>query len=154
VHATALLGSGDTIDGHPILDDAFIERMQQVATRIPPSLLAGKAKDPRIRYLAQAFTPGDDPGLSEGWFEDPAAALAFGCAVDDDASVACATADGIPELTVDAGLAADPTGLGGASLSTYGGVPVDDPAPGWRCSRLGVAIGAPAFEPDRCDRTG
>jgi hypothetical protein len=154
VHATALLGSGDTIDGHPILDNAFIERMQQVATLIPPTVLADKAKDPRVRYLAQAFTPGDDPGLTEGWFEDPAAALAFGCAVEDDASPACVNADGNPELGVDSGLAADPPGLGGDSLSTYGGVPSDDLAPGWRCSRLGVAIGAPVFEPDRCDRTG
>jgi hypothetical protein len=117
-------------------------------------VLAGQARDPRVRYLAQAFTPGDDPGLTEGWFEDPAAALAFGCAVEDDASLACGNADGYVTPAGESALAADPSGLAGASMSSYGAVPVDGLAPGWRCEPMGVAVGAPAFEPNRCDRPG
>ena len=118
--------------------------MKQVAARIPPAMLAGQVRDPRVRYVAQAFTPRDDPGLTEGWFEDPAAALAFGCAVDRGGSLACLAARGDPELTQIA------SGIAGADQPAYDAVPFEDLAPGWRCRRLGVAVGSPVFEPDRC----
>ncbi len=146
--AMAIPGRGDTVDGHAALDATLIERMKQVAARIPPAVLAGQARDPRVRYVAQAFTPGDDPGIAEGWFEDPAAALAFGCAMDDAASLACNPVGG--EFT----LATVPSGPAAMGASSHDGLPSGDFAPGWRCRPLGVAIGSPAFEPDRCEWPG
>jgi hypothetical protein len=145
--ARAMLGHGDTIDGQTVVDGIFIERMKQVAARIPPAVLAGHSRDPRVRYLAQAFTPGDDPGLTEGWFEDPMAALAFGCAMEDAASLACSLAG--DELA----LATMPSGAGAMDASSQGALS-GDVAPGWRCRPLGVAIGSPAFEPERCESPG
>lgn len=136
----ALLGHGDTIDGHPVVDSAFIARIERFAARIPQDVLSDRPRDARIRYVAQAFTPGDDPGLTEGWFQDPAAALAFGCAVDDDASLACQAAGEDFLFVADAVDSPD--------------MSADDRAPGWRCRPLGLAIGSPAFEPARCDAPG
>ncbi len=143
--AAGMLGRGDTIDGHPVLDATFIERMEQLAARIPPAVLEGQARDPRVRYLAQAFTSGDDPGLTEGWFEDPAAALAFGCAMDDAASPGCGLG------STDSALAPLSSGPAAMDAPPFGRAPSGDVAPGWRCRPLGVAIGSPVFEPDRCE---
>lgn len=146
--AVSLPGHRDTVDGHPLVDATFIERMKQVAARIPPTVLDGHARGPGVRYLAQAFTPGDDPGLAEGWFEDPAAALAFGCAMEDAASLACSPAG--EELA----LAALPSGAAAMDVSSHGELAPGGFAPGWRCRPLGAAFGSPAFEPERCEWPG
>ena len=146
--AMSMPGNGDTVDGHAIVDATFIERLQQVAARIPPAVLADQSRGPRVRYLAQAFTPGDDPGLAEGWFEDPGAALAFGCAMEDAASLACSPAG--EELA----LQTLPAEAAAMDVSSLGALPPGSFSPGWRCRPLGVAIGSPAFEPDRCEWSG
>ncbi len=163
--AMSMLGHRDTIDGHAVLDDTFIGRMALVAARIPPAVLAGQAQDPRVRYLAQAFTPGDDPGLTEGWFEDPAAALAFGCAIDADLEPTCMPEHVIPTLREAAqgteGATIEPqasTEWGRGSVSgvepSDGEAGADDALTGWRCRPLGLAIGAAVFEPYRCAPSG
>ena len=141
-------GLGDSIDGQPIMDAAFVERLKQVAARIPPGVLMDQSRDLRVRYLAQAFTPGDDPGLVEGWFQDPAAALAFGCALDDDASLACGP--GSAELPL-AEPVSHPAPPAAPSLGTLAPAEL---VPGWHCRPLGIAVGSPAFEPDRCESPG
>jgi hypothetical protein len=119
--------AGDTINGSLITDPDIIDRINHVATRIPAAMLARHYRTPGVRYLAQAFSAGDDTAVSYGLFRDPAAALAFGCALDADLSLPC-------EITP-----------AGPMQSAY------EDAPGVTCVPMGIALGAPAYEPDRCE---
>lgn len=159
---SGFVGIRDTIDGNAVTDPALIERIERVAAGIPETSVAGLPRGPGVRYLAQGFTAGDDPGLTEGWFEDPAAALAFGCALDDETEQACDFSDALPATH-----AFESAGSPGDGIPVTDGVAdgvadrlADTGAgpgrllPGWRCQPLGMAIGAPAFEPDRCEWDG
>jgi hypothetical protein len=86
------------------------------------------------------FTAGDDPGMSEGWFEDPRAALAFGCAMDEEIGSECGRTEDTARLL--ALPTAESEAVPEASTS------------GRRCRPIGIALGAPAFEPDRCEWAG
>lgn len=122
-----LVTGQDTINGHRIEDRALIERIERIAAHAPAEALAGHRSGPGVRYLAHAFTAGDDAAISYGLFREPAAALAFGCAIDADLARRC------PIAAVDRHQAA------------Y------EDVPGVRCEPMRIALGAPAYEPDRCE---
>ena len=122
-----LVTARDSVNGHRIADRDLIERIERFAAQVPAEMLAGHRPDRGVRYLAHAFASGDDAAISYGLFHEPAAALAFGCALDADLAGRCAVA------AVDRVQA-----------------PYED-APGVRCEPMGIALGAPAYEPDRCE---
>jgi hypothetical protein len=124
------LGAQDTVNGQPITDPVLIRRIETIAHGLPPGLLASHGRAAQVRYLAQGFEAGDDAPTSYGVFRDPAAALAFGCAMDDDLAGRC-------EFTPVA-----PSAL-----------PHDDAA-GVHCVPMGLALGAAVYEPDRCEQGG
>ena len=117
----------DTINGYGIADRAIIARIDRVAAQIPAPALAGHRSGPGVRYLAHAFQAGDDAAISYGLFHEPAAALAFGCALDADLAGECGITPVEP------------------AQAAY------EELPGVRCEPMGIALGAPAYEPDRCE---
>lgn len=119
--------AGDTINGDRITDRLVVDRIERIAATVPMHLLAGSRPASHVRYLAQGFGPGDDAPVFYGVFREPAAALAFGCALDDHLADACVLAP----VT---------------SLGSAGEYP-----PGVQCVPMGLAFGAPAYEPDRCE---
>ena len=118
---------GDTINGEPIADPVIVERIERVAASVPAELLAGASRAPHVRYAAHAFGASDDAPIYYGVFRDPAAALAFGCALDDIFAAACEPA---PVMAI---------------AAAY-----EDP-PGVQCRPMRVALGTSAYEPDRCE---
>lgn len=127
---SSLITDRDTIDGQDISDRDVIERIEQIASRIPLRLLEGHRPGRGVQYLAHAFSGDDVAAVSLGVFRDPAAALAFGCALDPHLAGRC-------ELTpVDSGL------------------PAYEGSSGERCTPMGLAVGAPVYEPDRCEAIG
>lgn len=121
---------GDTINGEFIDDPVLVQRIERLAAAIPPGLLAGTPRVSGVRYLAHGFDAGDDASISYGLFRDPAAALAFGCAIDEHLLADC----GLVPVTGPRGFHEDP--------------------PGVQCQPLGLALGAAAYEPDRCEASG
>jgi len=119
----------DTINGERIVDPILIERIERIAAGVPSHLLAPHLPAPGVRYLAHGFGPGDDAPIFYGSFQQAAAALAFGCALDDHLADRCAP-------------------LEVSATAAY-----EDP-PGVRCVPLGLALGAPSYEPDRCEASG
>jgi hypothetical protein len=118
---------GDTINGEPLGDAVIVDRIEQIAAALPAELLAGASRAPHVRYLAHAFGGGDDAPIYYGMFHEPAAALAFGCAIDEALAHGC-----------------EPAPLAAASSSS------EDP-PGVHCRPMRLALGAPVYEPDRCE---
>lgn len=118
---------GDTINGEAIRDALIVDRIERIAASLPAELLPNPQPAPQVRYLAHAFGPGDDAPIYYGMFREPAAALAFGCALDEALAHGCESAP----------LAAAP--------------PIFEDPPGVRCQPLGLALGAPVYEPDRCE---
>jgi len=118
----------DTINGEQLTDRSLAERIEQIAAGIPSHLLADYPRGARIRYLAQSFGAGDDAPIFHGVFRDPAAALAFGCALDEDLSNRC-----------------------GITPPVEGSAVFEEEVPGVYCEPMRLALGAPAYEPDRCD---
>jgi hypothetical protein len=126
----SFIDARDTINGQRITDPVVIERIERIAAGVPLHLLDDAPRAAQVRYLAHAFESGDDAAISYGIFRGAAAALAFGCALDDDLVDRC-------ELTP---VAATPAAyVDGAGL---------------RCAPMRVALGAPAYEPDRCEVDG
>jgi hypothetical protein len=107
-----------------------VARIERVAASLPPGLLALQPRSPAIRYVAQAFGGGDQAPVFSAVFADPAAALAFGCALEEDLAYPC-------EI-VPATVAPQPYEV----------------IPGVRCVPMRLAVGAAAFEPDRCEASG
>lgn len=124
------LSAQDTINGERISDPLLIQRIERIAAGLPARRLGSHQRAPRVRYLAQGFGRGDDAQIFYGVFREPAAALAFGCAVDDDLSDRC---DITPVAQAAAGYD-DDTGL--------------------HCEPMRLALGAAAYEPDRCEAGG
>lgn len=120
----------DTINGLRIANPEIVDRIDRIAVRVPVAVLAGNRRGKHVWYLAHAFTAGDDASIEYGVFAEPAAALAFGCARDSDLADACEMVDDIPAHS-----------------------PYEDP-PGVRCVPMRIALGAPAYEPDRCETAG
>ena len=117
----------DTINGEQLTDRTLAQRIEQIAAGIPSHLLADHPRGARIRYLAQSFGAGDDAPIFHGVFRDPAAALAFGCALDEDLSNRC-----------------------GITPPAEGSTVFEEEVPGVHCEPMRLALGAPAYEPDRC----
>lgn len=120
----------DTIDGQRITDPGVIERIERIASQIPSRVLEGHRAGRGVQYLAHAFSGDDVAAVSLGVFRHPAAALAFGCALDPHFAGRCELAP------VDSWQAA------------YGD------SPGERCTPMRLAIGAPVYEPDKCEAIG
>ena len=118
---------GDTINGEHIGDALIVGRIERIAATLPAELLADAPRAPHVRYLAHAFGAGDDAPNYYGMFREPAAALAFGCALDEALARGC-----------------EPVPLGAAPAA------LEDP-PGVHCRPMGLALGAPVYEPDRCE---
>lgn len=121
------LTAHDTINGDRIADPLVIARIERIAAGVPPQLLSGQPRGANVRYLAHAFGGTDDAAISYGIFQEPAAALAFGCALDDHLVDRC----GIAALTMEHAAYENP--------------------PGVHCQPIRLALGAPAYEPDRCE---
>ncbi len=126
---TAFVGARDTINGERISDPAIIERIERIAAGVPSHLLARHSSAPSVRYLAHGFGAEDDAPIFYGLFEQAAAALAFGCALDDHLAERCTWAP----VT---------------AAAAY------EELPGVRCVPLRLALGASAYEPDRCEASG
>lgn len=126
---TAFVSTRDTINGERISDPVIIERIERIAAVVPSHLLANHPPAPGVRYLAHGFGPGNDAPIFYGLFEQAAAALAFGCALDDHLAERCAL---IPVT----------------AAAAY-----EEP-PGVRCVPLRLALGAASYEPDRCEASG
>jgi hypothetical protein len=124
--------AGDTINGEPLRDAVLVGRIERIAAGLPAELLSGATAAPHVRYLAQAFGAGDDPPIYYGLFREPAAALAFGCALDEALAGGC-----------------QPVQLAAASSSVFDAA-FEDP-PGVQCRPMRLALGAAAYEPDRCE---
>jgi hypothetical protein len=122
--------AGDSINGEPITDRDLVERIERIAAAVPLDLLAGEAAAPHVRYVAHGFGGGDDAPIYYGVFREPAAALAFGCALDEHFAQACEPA---PLIT---------------RAASH-----EDP-PGVHCRPVRLAMGAPVYEPDRCESGG
>jgi hypothetical protein len=120
----------DTINGQAISDPVIVQRIERIAAALPAETLASIPQVAHVWYLAHGFGPGDDAPIFYGAFQAPAAALAFGCAIEGRAVGACSLSPVAP------------------AASTY-----EDP-PGVRCTPLRLAFGAPAYEPDRCESGG
>jgi len=120
----------DTINGEGITDQFLIRRIERIAAAVPSHLLASHSSGPRVRYVAQGFGPGDDAPIFHGVFRHPAAALAFGCALDHDLGNRC-------DVT--------PVARASAAYEEF---------PGIRCVPMQLALGASAYEPDRCGAAG
>ena len=118
---------GDTINGEHIRDALVVGRIERIAAGLPAELLADAPRAPHVRYLAHAFGAGDDAPIYYGMFREPAAALAFGCALDEALARGC-----------------EPAPLAAASSA------LEDP-PGVHCRPMGLALGAAVYEPDRCE---
>jgi len=127
---TAFVTVHDTINGEGITDPQLIRRIEQIAAAVPPHLLAPHLPGARIRYVAQGFGSGDEAPIFHGVFRHPAAALAFGCALDDDLGDRC----GFTPVAVES--------------AAY------EEIPGIRCVPMRLALGASAYEPDRCGASG
>lgn len=119
--------AGDTINGEPLTDNVIVERIERIAAAVPADLLEGVSREPHVRYLSQAFGAGDDAPVYYGMFREPAAALAFGCALDETLAGSCEPAP-----------------------VAVGAIAYEDP-PGVHCRPLRLALGAPVYEPDRCE---
>jgi hypothetical protein len=124
--------AGDSINGEPLRDTVLVERIERIAAAVPADLLAGASPAPQVRYLAHAFGAGDDAPIYYGLFREPAAALAFGCALDEALEAGC-----------------EPVPL--AAATSAPDPPVFEDAPGVLCRPMRLALGAPAYEPDRCE---
>jgi hypothetical protein len=122
--------AGDSINGEPITDRALVERIERIAAAVPLDLLAGEPAATHVRYVAHGFGDGDDAPIYYGVFREPAAALAFGCALDEHFAQAC---EPVPLMT---------------RAAAY-----EDP-PGIHCRPMRLAMGAPVYEPDRCEAGG
>lgn len=122
--------AGDTINGDRITDPALIRRIERIAAGVPSNLLSSHSRAARVRYLAQGFGAGDEAPILQGVFRDPAAALAFGCALDDDLGGDCAI------------------------TAVAGGSAAYEELPGVTCVPMRLALGAAAYEPDRCETGG
>jgi len=125
-----LVSNADTINGAVIVDPAIVERIERIASSVPAHLLADHRPGAQVRYLAHAFGADDDAAVSYGVFREPAAALAFGCALDDHLKAPCALVEPM------------------AGTAAYADLP------GVRCTPMRLALGAPAYEPDRCEPDG
>jgi len=127
---TAFVTVHDTVNGEGITDPFLIRRIEQIAAAVPSHLLAPYSLGVRVRYVAQGFGAGDDAPIFQGVFRHPAAALAFGCALDDDLVNRC-----------------DLTPVAVKSVAY-------EEVPGIRCVPMHLALGASAYEPDRCGAAG
>jgi hypothetical protein len=133
------VAAGDTINGQIIGDPVIVERIERIAAALPADLLAKLPHAGQARYLAHGFGPGDDAPIYYGVFKAPAAALAFGCAVEDLPVDAC-KASPLPPPSL-----ASPATPAGAATGPY------QDASAMQCTPLRLAFGAPAYEPDRCE---
>ena len=129
VQGRRLVSSKDTINGEAITDAAVLQRIEQAAAALPAHLLADHQPGAQVRYLAHSFGSDDDAAVAYGVFREPAAALAFGCALDDHLNRPCKLVEP-------------------AAGRAY------EDVPGVRCTPMGLALGAPAYEPDRCEPAG
>ena len=125
--APRYVSRADTVNGERLADPVLAERIERIAATLPPHLLAGVGHSANSRYLAHGFGAGDDAPIFYGLFREPAAALAFGCAVDDHLADTCPVVK--------------PSSTGSA---------YEDPS-GVRCTPLGIALGSASYEPDRCE---
>ena len=130
VTARAFVLAGDSINGERITDRALVERIERIAAAVPRDLLAGVSAEAHVRYVAHGFGGGDDAPIYYGVFREPAAALAFGCALDEHFAHACEPAPLMSRAAV-----------------------YEDP-PGVHCRPMRLAMGAPVYEPDRCEAGG
>lgn len=119
--------AGDTINGEPLVDAMIVQRIERIAASVPADLLSVVSREPHVRYMSQAFGASDDAPVYYGVFREPAAALAFGCALDEALDSDCKP---VPLLA--------------------GAVAYEDP-PGVQCQPMRIALGAPVYEPDRCE---
>ncbi|MGE0800140.1 MAG: hypothetical protein AB7G13_35270 [Lautropia sp.] len=129
----------DTIDGEPIRDPALIDRIERLAQSLRerlaaiPAVAAEAQTEPRrgVVYLTLAGASEHDGTVEYGAFAHPLAALAFGCARDPAfADGECAPIVAAPPVAVLPAVAIE--------------------LPGLACTPLGIALGAPSYEPERC----
>jgi hypothetical protein len=123
------VSQSDTINGERISDPIIIERIERIAAGVPAHLLADHPPAPGVRYLAHGFGPGDDAAIFYGLFHHAAAALAFGCALDHHLADRC-------------------------DMAPVSATAAYEEPPGVRCVPLRLALGAPSYEPDRCEASG